>query len=243
MPCPRAALSFRPWLSLALVAVACAGIARSGRPPVDACSLLTAADIERVQGGALREAISSGNAAETVATTQCFFRVDSFSSSVSLTLTRANGSRASQREVRERWERLLHPGERQGQKGERDHGEEESRGSRTPIDGLGEGAFLIGGRGSVSLYVLAPGAYLRLSVGGPGEAAEWSRKAQALARAALERLWRTPPRPLVPFPAEEFSSCAAGGCGLCWLGWCTWSHCFREETSPCVNLSILSILR
>src|ERR1700694_585024 len=84
MSFPRAALSFRPWLSLALVAVACAGIARSGRPALDACSLLTAADIERVQGGALREAISSGNAAETVATTQCFFRVDSFSSSVSL---------------------------------------------------------------------------------------------------------------------------------------------------------------
>jgi hypothetical protein len=188
MPVPRAARWLRPWLALPLAAAACAGIARGGGPRHDACSLLTAADIARVQGVALREAIASGDAAETVATTQCFFRVDSFSRSVSLTLTRAGGGRASRREVRERWERLLRPGERQDREGARDREEEESRVPRTPIDGLGEGAFLIGGRGSVSLYVLAPGAYLRLSVGGPGDVAEWSRKAQELARAALERL-------------------------------------------------------
>ena len=76
----------------------------------------------------------------------------------------------------------------EGRKGEGDREDEESRSTRIPIAGLGEEAFLIGGRGSVSLYVLTPGAYLRLSVGGPGEAAEWSRQAQALARAALGRL-------------------------------------------------------
>jgi hypothetical protein len=193
----RPALSCGPWLGLVLLAVACAGIARTGGPPLDACSLLTAADVERVQGGSLQEAISSGNAAETVATTQCFFRIDRFSSSVSLTLTRANGGRAAEREVREHWERMLHPQEHRREKTERDRdrGEEETKAALTPVDGLGEEAFLIGGRGNVSLYVLTRGAYLRLSVGGPGAAADWSRKAQALARAALERLKTRPPRP------------------------------------------------
>ena len=194
---PGAAGRSASWLALSLLAFAGAGIARAGGPPLDACALLTAADVERVQGGSLQAAISSGNAAAAVATTQCFFRVDPFSSSVSLALTRADRSRAAQGEVRERWERLLHPQEHRGQTTERDrdHGEDEARASLTPVAGLGEEALLSGGRGNVSLYVLAPGAYLQLSVGGTGEAADWSRRAQALARAALERLKTRPPPP------------------------------------------------
>jgi hypothetical protein len=192
--------------------IAGAGIARAAGPPLDACALLTAADVERVQGGSLQAAIASGNAAGAVATTQCFFRVDPFASSVSVSLTQADRggdradhgqradrgqrsqrSQAARREVRERWERMFHPEERRGQKPERerDRGEEETRALLTPVPGLGEEAFLAGGRGNVSLYVLTPGAYLRLSVGGTGEAADWSRRVQALARAALERL-KTP---------------------------------------------------
>src|ERR1700676_2725002 len=79
----------RVGLGLSLLVVAFAGTARAGGPPPDACALLTAADVERVQGGSLREAISSGNAAEAIASTQCFFRVDPFPRSVSLALTRA----------------------------------------------------------------------------------------------------------------------------------------------------------
>jgi hypothetical protein len=197
---PRAAGRSNPRLDLSLLVfagIAFAGTARAGGPPTDACTLLTAADVERVQGGSLREAISSGNAAEAVANTQCFFRVDPFSSSVSLTLTRAGRSRADRRELRERWERLLHPQERQGQRAERerDRGEEEPRAALTPVAGLGEEAYLAGGRGNVSLYVRAPDAFLRLSVGGPGDAADWSRRVQALARAALARLKTRPPPP------------------------------------------------
>jgi hypothetical protein len=175
-------------LALSLVAAACAGTTRAGGPPPDACSLLTAAEVERVQGGKLQQATASGDPGAPVAVTQCFFRVEPFSSSVSLTLTRANGGRAARRELRERWERLLHAEQRQGWKGDRDREQEEGVASRTPIGGLGEQAFLVGGRGNVSLYVLARGAYLRLSVGGPGETAEWLRKAQELARVALGRL-------------------------------------------------------
>jgi hypothetical protein len=194
---PRAARRSAPWLGLAFLAVACAGMARTGGPPPDACALLTAADVERVQGGSLQEAISAGNAAGAVATTQCFFRVDPISSSVSLTLTRADRSRAAQRELRERWERLLHPQERRDQNTERarDRGAEEPSPSLTPVAGLGDEAYLAGGPGNVSLYVLTRAAYLCLSVGGPGEAADWSRRVQALARAALAHLQARPPPP------------------------------------------------
>jgi hypothetical protein len=213
MDAPRLMLfGGRRWLALSLLAVAGTGIAGAAGPPLDACALLTAADVERVQGGSFREAIPSGNAAGVVATTQCFFRVDRFSSSVSLTLTRgdrgadrgadrgdrADRSGAAQREVRERWQRLLHPQERRGPnaKSERDRdGENEgTMAALTPVAGLGEEAFLTGGRGNVTLYVLTQGAYLRISVGGPGDAADWARQAQALARAALERLQARPPR-------------------------------------------------
>jgi hypothetical protein len=203
MPCgsqPPSALR----LALALFAfgfagTAFAGTTRAGGPPFDACTLLTAAEVERVQGGALREAISSGDAAAAVASTQCFFRAEPFSSSVSLTLTRAGRGHADRRELRERWERLLHPQERQGQspERERDGGREqqEPRAALTPVAGLGEEAWLAGGPGNVSLYVLAPDAFLRLSVGGPGDTPDRSRRAQVLARAALARLKTRPPRP------------------------------------------------
>src|ERR1700704_1342542 len=74
VPGPRAAGRSTPRLGLALLAAACAGIAfagiaRAGGPTLGACTLLTAGDVERVQGGRLAEAISSGNAAEAVATT------------------------------------------------------------------------------------------------------------------------------------------------------------------------------
>src|SRR5579864_895588 len=183
----------------ALAGTALAGTARTAGPPAGACTLLTAADVERVQGGSLREAISSGNAAAAVASTQCFFRVDPFSSSVSVGLTRAGCSRADRRELRERWGRVLHPQEREGPGTERvgDRGKEEPepRAALTPVAGLGEEAWLAGGRGNVSLYVLTPDAFLRLSVGGPGDAADWTRRVQALARAALARLDTRPPRP------------------------------------------------
>ena len=215
------------------------GTARAGGPLFDACSLLTAAEVERVQGGALREAIASGDAAasagaaEAFAATQCFFRVDPFSSSVSLTLTRARRGRADRRELRERWERLLHPEERQGRSPERERGggsrgreEQEPAAALTPVAGLGEEAWLAGAPGNVSLYVLARDAFVRLSVGGPGDTADRSRRAQALARAALARLQTRPPRPtpatgrgeyapsrpprwaFSPSPLEEFPSCA-----------------------------------
>jgi hypothetical protein len=231
----RAVLAFF-FAGLACSGTLLAGPARAGGPPLDACSLLTAADVERVQGGALREAIASGDAAESagateaVASTQCFFRVEPFSGSVSLALTRAGRGRADRRELRERWERLLHPEERRGQSParERDGGreEQEPRAALTPVAGLGEEAWLAGGAGNVSLYVLAPDAFLRLSVGGPGDAADRSRRAQALARAALARLQARPPRPapatrrgecaparrprwaISPSPLEEFPPCA-----------------------------------
>ena len=187
----------RVGLGLSLLVVAFAGTARAGGPPPDACALLTAADVERVQGGSLREAISSGNAAEAIASTQCFFRVDPFPRSVSLALTRAGRGLAARRELRERWELLLHPQEQRGQRTarERDRGEQEPHAPLTPVAGLGEVAFLAGGRGNVSLYVLVPGAFLRVSVGGSGEPADWSRQARALARAALAHLETRPPRP------------------------------------------------
>jgi len=185
---PRAVSSLRPCLGLALLAAACSGVSRGGGPPLDACTLLTAADLARVQGGSLQATIPSGDAGGTVATTQCFYRLDPFTSSVSLTLTRAGGSPAARRELRARWERLLHrQGDQRGE-GERDRGHEESGGSWTPVAGLGEDAYLIAGRGSVTLYVLTRGAWLRVSVGGAGDPAAWSRKAQELARAALGRL-------------------------------------------------------
>jgi hypothetical protein len=228
----RAALPLVRVLGLSLIAVACASTGGGSHPDAgsrpsnrpegagslpsnrpegagslpsagpDACSLLSKSEVEEVQGGAFQKAVPSGTPGAAITVTQCFFQVEPYSSSVSLTLTFANDEEG-RRKLSEGWERIFHPerredgkeegeGERKGREKaetEREREEEARKAARTPVASLGKEAFISAGRGNVSLYVLTRDAYLRISVGGRGKFDDWSRQAQALARAALRRLW------------------------------------------------------
>ncbi|HVT14615.1 MAG TPA: hypothetical protein VHQ90_00340 [Thermoanaerobaculia bacterium] len=206
----RAALPLVRVLGLSLIAVACASTGGGSRPEgagsllsarSDACSLLSKSEIEEVQGGAFQKAVPSGTPGAAITVTQCFFQVEPYSSSVSLTLTYANGEEG-RRKLSEGWERIFHAERREARKeegesgrqerekaeSEREREEEARKAARTPVAGLGQEAFISAGRGNVSLYVLTRDAYVRISVGGRGKFDDWSRQAQTLARAALRRL-------------------------------------------------------
>jgi hypothetical protein len=160
----------------------------------DACALLSAADIRRVQGQEPKETKASERRLGELSLQQCFYALPDFSRSISLEVTR--GARA-----RDLWkarfrEREVDQDERDKKRDreedederdkKRDREEEENRPER--VRGVGEEAFWSGGLRLGGLYVLRKNAILRLSVGGNEPKAKKLRRLIALARSALRRL-------------------------------------------------------
>jgi len=158
--------------ALALVAAA----ARAG----DACALLSAAEIRRVQGEEPKDTKASERQAGSLTVQQCFYLLPDFSRSVSLEVTRGE-------KVRELWRERFGEKDRASEASEKEEEEEpEERPER--VRGVGDQAFWTGNPRLGGLYVLRKGAMLRLSVGGNDPKAKKLRRLTALARYALRRL-------------------------------------------------------
>src|SRR2546423_162018 len=74
------------------------------------------------------------------------------------------------------------------ERGRGEAAEEEEGAPPEPVSGIGDEAFWTGGRVGGALYVLKGNAFIRISVGGPGDEAAKIEKLKALARKALPRL-------------------------------------------------------
>lgn len=136
------------------------------------CSLLTPAEIARVQGEAPRESKPSQHPGAPLHSEQCFYLLPTFARSVSLEVTRGA--------VRAHWKKTFH------EKHEAEEGEKDAAPAR--VRGVGEEAFWVGDARIGGLYVLKKDAMLRLSIGGAEPLREKQRKLKALARSALGRL-------------------------------------------------------
>lgn len=145
--------------------------------PRNACEVLTRADLAAVQGQEFADAKHSSRGA----TSQCFYQLPSFASSVSLDLTR-NG--------REYWEEHFEGGEEHERERAREREEEEGEEEHPPrrVRGVGDEAFWVGGQLAGSLYVRKGNAVLRVSVGGKGTLEEKIARSKTLAQKALKRL-------------------------------------------------------
>src|ERR1700682_6386653 len=121
-----------------------------------ACSLLTSAEIARVQGEAPKETKPSTQESPDLHGDQCFFLLPTFTSSISLELTRGA--------VRAFWKRTFH--EQGGEAKREPESEKEQKPQR--VRGLGDEAFWAGDARLGGLYVLRKDAMLRLSIGGAG---------------------------------------------------------------------------
>jgi hypothetical protein len=197
---------------LLLGALACKADTRVADKKVGgACPLLSAADIQAVQGEAVADMQGSERTSDALATSQCFYRLPTFSKSVSLEVMRAANAGDS-RAAEEFWERRFGSGreeeeremaaerkmetERGDRKGERKEeaereereGEEKESAGPKPVPGLGDEAFWSGNQLNSSLYVRKNNVIVRLSIGGPEEQAEKIKKAAALAEHVLSRL-------------------------------------------------------
>ncbi len=154
-----------------------------GKPKLDACVLLSASEIQSVQGEAIKETKLTGQIAGGLAISQCFFTLPTFNKSISLIVAH-KGEGAGAREPKEFWRTTFHA-EKKDDKAREEYKEESD--PPTKIAGLGDEAFWMGNRIAGAVYVLKGDAYVRVSVGGPSDKASQTR-ARTLAQKALARL-------------------------------------------------------
>ena len=175
---------------------------QSDQKNVDACALLSPPIIQSVQGEALKQAKGSQTENSSMIVSQCFYTLPTFTNSVSLTLNLPLTGNSSRTGPRTLWKKWFH-GEAGGKEHDpdivspeptREEAEEKST-QPIPIFGLGDEAFWVP-RFVGTLYVLKGDTVLRISIGGKQDDAARLRKAQLLAKSALEILPQNIPPPL-----------------------------------------------
>jgi hypothetical protein len=185
---------------------------------VDACSLLKSDELLAIQGEAIRETKLSESASGSLATQQCLYILQTYSKSLSLSLTQRDSSKGEGVKLKEFWEEKFRAFEEEeerekgGNKGERSAKEaererekkrdaargessrqdkerdEEEESKPVRVPGVGEEAFWVGNRMLGALYVFSKNSILRLSLGGPEDEAAKIIKLKALAQKAIKRL-------------------------------------------------------
>lgn len=160
-----------------------------------ACTLLSSSVIKSVQGEPLKHSKGSQVQNGSMIISQCFYSLPTFSNSISLTLNLPLSGNASRTGPRYLWKKWFHADTSDNQEPHPDfdspkpneEGAEEKSAPPVPVSGLGEEAFWVR-RFVGTLYVLKGDTVLRISIGGKQEDAARLRKAQLLAKSALEKL-------------------------------------------------------
>jgi len=170
--------------------------APQGAPDGAACGLITRAEIEALQGARLVQAKGSDSAQGGFIVSQCFYQLEEFPRSVSLTLTR--GDESAPGAARDRWNEIFHDGAgdgavkesraQTGKEARTDAAKEKKEGRPRRVDDVGDEAFWSGNAQVGALYILEGDVYIRLSVGGGEPEQARIERSRALARKALRRL-------------------------------------------------------
>jgi hypothetical protein len=192
---------------LLLGALACKADTRVADKSVGgACPLLSASDIQAIQGETVADAQGSERVSDSLSTAQCFYRLPTFSKSVNLEVMRPVGQSAHA--VEEFWERRFGAGreeeeremeaerefekkraaERKDERKQEAERDEEASVRPQPVAGLGDAAYWSGNQLNSSLYVRKNNVIVRLSIGGPEEQSAKIKKATALAEKVLSHL-------------------------------------------------------
>ena len=88
----------------------------SGR---DACTLITSAEVEAVQGAPVKETKPSARSGNGVTVTQCYYLVETESKSVSLSLTQSMSGDPANKSPKDFWQRTFHRDEKKAGESER----------------------------------------------------------------------------------------------------------------------------
>lgn len=162
---------------------------------IDPCKLLTSAEVQAVQGEAVKEMKASQQASGGLVSLQCYYSLPTSSKSISLAVTETDQSKTGQTTAKEFWRKTF------GERDERDRSEKKERGKEEngkreeeeggappkAVKGIGDEAFWTASRIGGALYVLKGDKFIRISIGGPVDEETRLRKSQQLAQKALER--------------------------------------------------------
>jgi hypothetical protein len=154
----------------------------------DPCRLLSDAELRAVQGQAPAQKVPSEQPAGSFRFTQCFYRSQDFTSSVSVAVGIPLATDSKRSGPRNYWQQQFHgqvstaPGRKKKE-------------PPKPMAGLGDEAFWVGDPMTGAIYVLKGEVFLRLSVGGPLDETQKTKRSKALALHALKRLDANGPRP------------------------------------------------
>lgn len=160
---------------------------------LDACALLSSADVQKVQGDPVQETKPSTPPAGSLVMSQCVFRTANPSKSVSVAIALPGST-----SPRAFWHKQFPSAKPSSEdaaekkraavsKEEKKEEDEESTRPRS-IAGIGEQAYWVGSPMVGALYVLKGNTFFRISVGGVREEPARIEKSVALARLALKRL-------------------------------------------------------
>ena len=169
------------------------GTAASSPRFPNACQLLTARDIARVQGQEFKTAKLTETDADGLKVSQCFYALPSFTNSVSVDVMRGktaafwSGHFADARNEKDddddRDRSSVTKTAPPSREAEQEH---ESKALR--VNGIGDAAVWSGNRVAGALYVLKGDTIVRVSVGGGGSQEQKIERSKKLAARALRKL-------------------------------------------------------
>ena len=157
--------------AIALLTTACA----TTHPPVDPCTLLSANDVQRIEGEAPRETKAAPAEAGALQAQQCFYALPTFAKSFTVTVMTGN-------HIEHEWEKLFEERE------EHEEEDEEESASIEHIPGLGRDARWSVSRYSGVLHVRTSNAIVRITTGSTGDEQDRLRRATEIARTVLAKL-------------------------------------------------------
>jgi hypothetical protein len=169
---------------------------QSNNPKIDACSLITSDEVQKIQGSPVQDVKPSEKSDGSFRFSQCFYSTQVFNESVSLAVTQRNPDSPSARDPQAFWKDTFgrYEGEVKEKEGDEEKkkslGEEDEERGRPPkkIEGVGEDAWWTANRMGGALYVLKSNVMIRISVGGSESEESKIEKSKALAAKALSRL-------------------------------------------------------
>jgi len=144
-----------------------------------ASSLLTAEEIESVQGELVIDTHSNSQTGRGFVVSQCYFQLHTSANSISLNVTqKSDGPDA--RDPKEYWRHSFHREDESGQADRKDKRQEEEEEERKSpperVPDLGDEAFWTGSHVGSALYVIKRDVFIRISVGGSGDLASNLRR-------------------------------------------------------------------
>jgi len=170
--------------------------ARSKRPKIDACGLITNEEVQAIQGSPIKDIKGSEQSDGSFRVAQCFYSAETFNKSVSLAVTQSDPASPKARNPKDFWKETFgrYEGEEKEEKGDqekkeslREQDEEKGRPPKK-MEGIGDAAYWTANRMGGALYVLKSDVFIRISVGGPESEEAKINNCKALAEKALSRL-------------------------------------------------------